>query len=142
MASRCSNLKCKNGLRISDRARRGVRRPPVLCIVAEGGVTQTKPVGTLQSSCFPRIWYVILLVRRLTVPVCPSTGGHTSEALTMVSALDFSRYQPRTYIVSEGDTLSAQKAHDLERSKSTTASLSVCAHPNVHLGISVHAWVG
>lgn len=63
----------------------------------------------------------MFFVRRLTVPVCPSTGGHTSEALSMVSALDFSRYRPRTYIISEGDALSARKAHDLEHSKLTTS---------------------
>lgn len=44
----------------------------------------------------------------------PLIGGHTSEILTLASALDFSRYHPRVYIVSDGDTLSAQKAVDLE----------------------------
>jgi len=42
------------------------------------------------------------------------SGGHTTEALTLLSSLDFSRYTPRTYIVSDGDTLSAQKARSLE----------------------------
>lgn len=50
-------------------------------------------------------------------------GGHTSEALTMVSALDFRRYSPRIYIVSEGDTLSAKKAMALEDLKIPTSSL-------------------
>lgn len=45
-------------------------------------------------------------------------GGHTSEALSLVSTLDFARYTPRLYIISEGDSLSAQKAYDLEKSKS------------------------
>jgi beta-1,4-N-acetylglucosaminyltransferase len=45
-------------------------------------------------------------------------GGHTSEALALVSALDLSRYKPRTYVVSEGDALSAQKAVALEASRS------------------------
>ncbi|TFK54435.1 glycosyltransferase family 1 protein [Heliocybe sulcata] len=49
------------------------------------------------------------------------SGGHTSEALALVAALDFSRYYPRTYIISEGDSLSAQKARDLEASKSKIA---------------------
>ncbi|KAJ7680388.1 oligosaccharide biosynthesis protein Alg14 like protein, partial [Mycena polygramma] len=44
-------------------------------------------------------------------------GGHTSEALTLVSALDFRDYSPRTYVISEGDSLSAQKAADLESLK-------------------------
>ncbi|KAJ7178486.1 glycosyltransferase family 1 protein [Mycena crocata] len=48
------------------------------------------------------------------------SGGHTSEALTLISALDFARYSPRTYLISEGDSLSAQKASDLESSKATT----------------------
>jgi len=46
------------------------------------------------------------------------SGGHTAEALALVSALDFQRYKSRTYIISEGDILSAQKAADLEKSKS------------------------
>lgn len=44
-------------------------------------------------------------------------GGHTAEALLLLSSLDFERYTPRTYIISHGDTLSAQKALDLERSR-------------------------
>ena len=50
-------------------------------------------------------------------------GGHTSEMLTLVSALDFTRYTPRTYIVSEGDTLSAQKAVDLEKARQDPAKV-------------------
>ena len=56
------------------------------------------------------------------------TGGHTSEALGLLSALDFARYFPRTYILSEGDTLSMQKALDLESAK---ASESPQGAPNV-----------
>ncbi|KAG0707331.1 glycosyltransferase family 1 protein, partial [Suillus ampliporus] len=52
-----------------------------------------------------------------SVAIFLGSGGHTSEALKLASALDFSRYSPRTYIVSEGDTLSAQKAHALEHIK-------------------------
>ncbi|KAI9449794.1 glycosyltransferase family 1 protein [Lactarius psammicola] len=48
------------------------------------------------------------------------SGGHSSEALTLVSTLDFSRYTPRTYLVSEGDSLSATKAIALERLKAAT----------------------
>ena len=44
-------------------------------------------------------------------------GGHTTEALALVSGLDFTRYTPRTYIISDGDTLSAQKARELEEKK-------------------------
>lgn len=42
-------------------------------------------------------------------------GGHTTESLALVSTLDFSRYKPRLYIVSEGDVLSSQKARNLEQ---------------------------
>ena len=49
-------------------------------------------------------------------------GGHTNEALTLLSTLDFNRYTPRTYIVSEGDMLSANKAKDLEIRKSGQSS--------------------
>ncbi|KAG8960146.1 UDP-N-acetylglucosamine transferase subunit [Tulasnella sp. 419] len=47
------------------------------------------------------------------------SGGHTSEALALVSSLDFSRYTPRKYIISEGDTLSAQKAIELEKQQTS-----------------------
>ncbi|KAI0675214.1 oligosaccharide biosynthesis protein Alg14-like protein, partial [Trametes maxima] len=45
------------------------------------------------------------------------SGGHTSEALSLLSALDFARYSPRTYIISEGDALSMRKALELESLK-------------------------
>ncbi|KAH7329809.1 oligosaccharide biosynthesis protein Alg14 like-domain-containing protein [Rhizoctonia solani] len=45
------------------------------------------------------------------------SGGHTSEALALVSSLDFDKYSPRTYIISEGDSLSAKKAVALEKLK-------------------------
>lgn len=47
------------------------------------------------------------------------SGGHTSEALMLLSALDFHRYSPRTYITSEGDALSARKVAALELSRAT-----------------------
>jgi len=50
------------------------------------------------------------------------SGGHTAEALTLLSALDFTRYYPRTYIVSHGDTLSAKKAMALESIKANTST--------------------
>ncbi|ESK97111.1 glycosyltransferase family 1 protein [Moniliophthora roreri MCA 2997] len=45
------------------------------------------------------------------------SGGHTSEAISLLSALDFERYTPRIYVVSEGDSLSVQKAQALESKK-------------------------
>ncbi|KAF8326393.1 glycosyltransferase family 1 protein [Cantharellus anzutake] len=44
-------------------------------------------------------------------------GGHTTEAITLVSSLDFQRYTPRIYIISEGDSLSAKKAVKLEETR-------------------------
>lgn len=54
------------------------------------------------------------------------TGGHTTEALTLVSALDFSRYTPRIYIISEGDSLSAEKAVALESRKTSSGKVRDC----------------
>ncbi|KAG1732217.1 glycosyltransferase family 1 protein [Suillus paluster] len=54
-----------------------------------------------------------------SVAIFLGSGGHTGEALKLVSALDFSRYTPRTYIISEGDVLSARKALALEHLKAT-----------------------
>lgn len=53
-------------------------------------------------------------------------GGHTSEVLKLLSDVDFSRYTPRTYIISEGDNLSAQKAMALESSKVGEDASRVC----------------
>lgn len=63
--------------------------------------------GTTTSSTFFTIFTGII------------PGGHTSEAITLISSLDFSRYYPRTYIVSQGDVLSAKKASALEFSKAS-----------------------
>jgi len=52
--------------------------------------------------------------KKCSIAIFLGSGGHTSEALTLVSALDFSRYSPRIYIVSEGDSLSVQKSVALE----------------------------
>jgi beta-1,4-N-acetylglucosaminyltransferase len=53
-------------------------------------------------------------------------GGHTSEILKLLSDVDFSRYTPRTYIISEGDNLSTQKAIALELSKVGEDTSHVC----------------
>jgi beta-1,4-N-acetylglucosaminyltransferase len=57
----------------------------------------------------------------------PYVGGHSSEALALVSTLDFSRYTPRTYLVSKGDSLSATKAITLERLKAASEPSLVSA---------------
>lgn len=51
-------------------------------------------------------------------------GGHTTEMLAMMSGLDFDRYSPRLYVISEGDTLSAQKAVTLEEAKDPRLEVS------------------
>jgi len=55
--------------------------------------------------------------KNCSIAIFLGSGGHTSEALALVSALDFSRYTPRVYIISEGDSLSADKAVALEARK-------------------------
>ncbi|KAJ4002100.1 glycosyltransferase family 1 protein [Lentinula boryana] len=49
------------------------------------------------------------------------SGGHTSEMLAMISSLDFDKYSPRIYIISEGDTLSERKALTLEATKTANS---------------------
>lgn len=63
-----------------------------------------------------------------TLAVFLGSGGHTSEALALVSALDFDRYYPRKYFVSQGDILSAKKAIALESDRAS-ASLSSSTTP-------------
>jgi beta-1,4-N-acetylglucosaminyltransferase len=58
--------------------------------------------------------------KNCSIAVFLGSGGHTSEALALVSALDFSRYTPRLYIISEGDSLSAEKAVALEARKTSS----------------------
>ncbi|KAI8993107.1 oligosaccharide biosynthesis protein Alg14-like protein [Trametes punicea] len=59
---------------------------------------------------------------KCSLAVFLGSGGHTSEALRLLSGLDFSRYSPRTYLVSEGDTLSMRKALELESTKADHAT--------------------
>ncbi|KAI0630265.1 oligosaccharide biosynthesis protein Alg14 like-domain-containing protein [Trametes polyzona] len=54
---------------------------------------------------------------KCSLAVFLGSGGHTSEALCLLSALDFARYSPRTYYISEGDSLSERKALELESLK-------------------------
>jgi beta-1,4-N-acetylglucosaminyltransferase len=49
----------------------------------------------------------------------------------LVSALDFSRYTPRTYIISEGDSLSAQKSMTLESLKAADLLPSKVCTPGI-----------
>ncbi|KAI0930423.1 hypothetical protein AcW1_009120 [Taiwanofungus camphoratus] len=74
-----------------------------LYCILPGGKTVKKRSRARSESC--------------SLAVFLGSGGHTSEALMLLSSLDFSRYCPRMYIISEGDTLSAQKALSLESVK-------------------------
>lgn len=82
-------------------------------------------VGILTILCFLRLYLIMPKVRAppfkartlqgtCSLAVFLGSGGHTSEILKLLSNVDFSRYTPRTYIISEGDNLSAQKAMALE----------------------------
>ena len=71
------------------------------------------------------------------------SGGHTSEAITLISSLNFSRYYPRTYMISQGDILSAKKASALELLKASEnpshpVSRSSSAHE--HLRCQTDIW--
>lgn len=82
----------------------------------------------LFGACLMRLWYVLPCKRHCprhlrrpsescSLAVFLGSGGHTSEAIALLSALDFARYSPRTYYLSEGDTLSMRKAAALESLK-------------------------
>ncbi|KAK7692745.1 hypothetical protein QCA50_004378 [Cerrena zonata] len=60
--------------------------------------------------------------KTFSLAVFLGSGGHTSEALTLLSALDFTRYSPRSYVYSQGDILSAKKAVGLELLKTAESS--------------------
>ena len=71
------------------------------------------------------------------------SGGHTSEAISLVSALDFSRYSPRTYIISQGDNLSAKKASALELLKASeypSHPVSRSSYAYKHLRCQTDIW--
>ncbi|KAH8828041.1 UDP-N-acetylglucosamine transferase subunit ALG14 [Flagelloscypha sp. PMI_526] len=50
------------------------------------------------------------------------SGGHTTEALALLQTLDLDKYTPRTYIISEGDSLSADKARKFETSRDPSST--------------------
>ncbi len=43
------------------------------------------------------------------------TGGHTSEMMGLLGALDFSKYHPRVYVVANTDGISASKVQAFEQ---------------------------
>lgn len=50
----------------------------------------------------------------LKTAIVIGSGGHTSEMLYLVKALNPSRYSPRLYIMASSDTWSEQKVHECE----------------------------
>ncbi|KAE9411427.1 glycosyltransferase family 1 protein [Gymnopus androsaceus JB14] len=60
------------------------------------------------------------------------SGGHTSEMLALVSSLDFNRYVPRTYIISEGDTLSERKVAMLEAAKAANSESDMAKNGEIY----------
>ncbi|KAJ9108497.1 hypothetical protein QFC20_003403 [Naganishia adeliensis] len=53
------------------------------------------------------------------------SGGHTGEAIQLLSALDATRYTPRTYIFCTGDSISLTKATSLENELRSKSSLNI-----------------
>ena len=47
------------------------------------------------------------------------SGGHTAEMLGLLSALDFSRFTPRTYVRGQSDTTSMPRIENLEAARGT-----------------------
>ena len=92
----------------------------LLYIFARGG-GQCRPKRTTSDTCSLAVFLGSGVPYAAEGPVDKlhheRAGGHTTEALALVSALDFARYTPRTYIISYGDALSAQKARELEERK-------------------------
>jgi hypothetical protein len=43
------------------------------------------------------------------------TGGHTTEMMGLLGALDFSKYHPRVYVVANTDSISASKVQAFEQ---------------------------
>ncbi|CCA66710.1 hypothetical protein PIIN_00390 [Serendipita indica DSM 11827] len=57
------------------------------------------------------------------------SGGHTSEMLQMLQGLNFERYEPRLYLVSQGDILSAEKAAEFESKSSFPPAFTIVTIP-------------
>lgn len=58
----------------------------------------------------------------------------------LTSGLDFSRYSPRIYIISEGDTLSASKAISLEHSKASRSPPITVSSRHSFEFVSASSW--
>ncbi|GMH37084.1 hypothetical protein BSKO_04957 [Bryopsis sp. KO-2023] len=57
------------------------------------------------------------------------SGGHTTEMMAVVRAMDLSKYTPRCYVVANTDALGATKAMDLERDKGNLECSTIAKIP-------------
>ncbi|KAI9593212.1 oligosaccharide biosynthesis protein Alg14-like protein [Syncephalis fuscata] len=57
------------------------------------------------------------------------TSGHTTEMLALLQALCLQRYTPRTYIITEGDTLSERRTIRWEANQPQTQTYTICSLP-------------
>ncbi|CAD7699287.1 unnamed protein product [Ostreobium quekettii] len=57
------------------------------------------------------------------------SGGHTTEMLTLMEALNRSRYTPRCYVVADTDSLSAARATEKERNWGTLETMQMSKIP-------------
>ncbi|KAI5809590.1 oligosaccharide biosynthesis protein Alg14-like protein [Peziza echinospora] len=86
-------------------------------------------VGTVFVLCFLLFLRLIYITPALN-PVPPEqtpkhrhrhllvvlgSGGHTAEALSLLSSIDIFKFTQRTYVVSSGDAFSARKATEFEQ---------------------------
>lgn len=47
--------------------------------------------------------------------ICIGSGGHTTEMIKLITALDHKKYEPRFYIMANNDVVSENKIVDLEK---------------------------
>lgn len=60
---------------------------------------------------------------KVAISLFLGSGGHTSELLQIIDALDFIKFSPRLYLISSGDSLSTTKVRTLENKRSADAML-------------------
>ncbi|KIM40081.1 glycosyltransferase family 1 protein [Hebeloma cylindrosporum] len=81
--------------------------------------------------------HVVRTPRTYTIAVYLGSGGHTSEAVTLMSSLDPNKCNRRIYVINDGDDLSLRKALELEtkvakQEKSSYSILSIPRARRVH----------
>ena len=60
------------------------------------------------------------------------SGGHTAEMLSLLRDLDTSKYTHRVYVISSGDSFSAEKACEFEQRLEERAGSNVDSHGHGH----------